>query len=416
MDVATFETYQPRVVSRNLPIAALIVLTPLLLWGLLSALVSAPDLGTPGTLARGGIVLYAGLTLAIATVAFLRLFDARVGFFMLMATHVIWFALPALATLTEGRWWGDIARYRLSEEAVIKATLMIGLFLVLNLVGYALVAWRGRVHSAAEALNPPHTFVPNLTLVLGGLFFFGVIPYLVLGGSLGEIIANITAARTAEKPWSQGAHLVADYGPAVILGRASLVTFSAIGLWLVLARQQFRFSRLSTVLLAGAALLGLVITFFDSGTRTWTIIIIGPAALAAFIYRLGDRNLVRGTASAIVVFLVAVVLVQVQRFYRFTASLDSVDSSEVVELADNDFFTETAIAVDLVPRFGYLEQFEPALYVTNFIPRSLWENKPYSQTLRYYSLGRSGFDEYLKTGTSRMPSVVGQPIRQIVAL
>ena len=80
-----------------------------------------------------------------------------------------------------------------------------------------------------------------------------------------------------------------------------------------------------------------------------------------------------------------------------------------MHLQDNDFFMETAIAVDLVPRrFEYIHQFEPWLFVANPIPRFLWPDKPKSETVRLFSFGRSGFDEYTRTGVSRLPSIVGQ--------
>ncbi len=356
-------------------------------------------------LPRALIVTYTSLVLGVGAGAFFGLLKGRIGWFILMASHFVWFAWPAFLSLSEGRYFGDIARYRLPPETVTKCTLLFILFLALNLVGYVLASWRTTEPSSDE---PQREFIPQIGPVMGVFFLLGVLPYFVLGGSFAEIVAQISAARSVDKPWSQGAHVVAEHGPAVVLARASLVTFSALGVWLVFARRTYRIPFWLAAFLAFSALLGLLITFFDSGTRTWTIIMIGPAALAAFSYRIRQRHLIRGTLTAAVALLLAVALVQLQRFYRFTSTITNLEVEQVVELQDNDFFTESAIAMDLVPRFGYLNQFEPALYVTNFIPRFLWENKPYSQTLRFFTLGRSGFDEYLKTGTSRMPGVVGQ--------
>ena len=352
-----------------------------------------------------------GASAVMLAIGYLQLQRKHIGLFALCLGHFIWFAWPAVLTLEEGRFVGDLAAYRVPDDSVVTAALLTSFFFMVSLATYALF-------SRLAPLDPPDfvrklerakRVLPTLGWFLTILFVLGVVPFLLYGGGIREVISGILAARSSEKPWSMGAHIVNENGPVVVIGRAALATFSGLALWLTVSRRRFGLSGGATAAALFFGVLGLLVTYFDSGTRSWTIIIIGPTLVAAFVGRLSRRRLVRGGLTALGLFLAVTATVQLQRYYRFTASIEGITLSDVFYIQDNDFFTETAIAVDLVPRqTPYIQQFEPILFVTNPIPRYLWEEKPYSKTVRYYSLGRSGFDEYLRTGTSRMPSIVGQ--------
>jgi oligosaccharide repeat unit polymerase len=236
-----------------------------------------------------------------------------------------------------------------------------------------------------------------------------MLPYFMYGGSLAEIVSGVMASRSEIKPWSVGAHVVSESGPITVIGRSTLASFGALALWLWLQRKKFNLHRsYSTLLIMGAAV-GALITFFDSGTRTWTLMILGAPLITVVLDRLRQKQQVKSIAIGLMLVVFAVMLTQIQLYYRLGGDLKGMDSSDFVSLEDSDFFTETAIAVDLVPgQFEYIQQFEPLLFIANPIPRFLWQNKPFSKTVRIFSMGRSGFDEYMVTGVSRMPSIVGQ--------
>jgi oligosaccharide repeat unit polymerase len=219
----------------------------------------------------------------------------------------------------------------------------------------------------------------------------------------------VLASRSEIKPWSVGAHIVSEQGPITVIGRSALASFGALALWLWLQRKRFKLHRAySTALLLGG-LFGALVTFFDSGTRTWTLMILGAPLITVVLNRIKQKQQVKSIAIGLTVVVIAVMLTQIQLYYRLGGDLEGMESSDVLSLEDTDFFTETAIAVDLVPsQFEYVRQFEPFLFIANPIPRFLWQGKPYSKTVRIFSMGRSGFDEYMLTGVSRMPSIVGQ--------
>ncbi|MDH5647870.1 MAG: hypothetical protein OEZ01_17800, partial [Candidatus Heimdallarchaeota archaeon] len=74
-----------------------------------------------------------------------------------------------------------------------------------------------------------------------------------------------------------------------------------------------------------------------------------------------------------------------------------------------DFFTETAIAVDIKNNLIRRNLFESpvSFFVTNLIPRAIWPDKPKSIVMWHYSLYRRGVDIWEKGGNA-LPSVVGQ--------
>ena len=308
------------------------------------------------------------------------------------------------------RIWGDIARYRLPMDVVYKTAIIMLVSLSLSVWAYWMTTRTTPVlpdlkRLAAEPLNNKAPW-----FALGGLFLLGVAPFLVLsGGDVLSVIQGVVGGRAAEKSWSMGANVVTASGPLIVIGRSTFVLFAGLALWLVVQRKHYSLSRGQVLALGAFGGFSLLITYFDSGTRTWTLQILGPAALGAMMLRLSEKRLVTGSIVALIVGVLAIVAAQAQRAYRFSASFEDLTAEKALELDDSDFFTETAVAVDLVPaRFDWIRQFEPILFIANPVPRFLWEGKPISQSVRYFSMGRSGFDEYVKTGVSRMPSIVGQ--------
>ncbi|MFT5433745.1 MAG: oligosaccharide repeat unit polymerase [Myxococcota bacterium] len=367
------------------------------------------EIGEVDLQSGGLIVAYAVMAFGLFVFSYFKLVSARIGLFMLLATHVVWFAYPAIRILSDPlRTFGDNAHYRLAPEVIAKTALILILFLGLNLVAYFVTVWKPKPMETPDDGLHLRPLVPYMRFTLPFLVVVGLLPFVIYGNSLGEIVSGIMAGRTTGKAWSHGAHVVSSVGPIVVIARSAAVTFAALGIWQYAFRKHFSLTEGQATAIFAMALLLLLVTYFDSGTRTWTLLIVAPALFSLLLSRLSRGRLVRGTIVGGVAFIAALALVQIQSVYRFQATINEADASQLLQIDDNDFFTETAIAIDLVPRFGYVEQFEPILYITNPIPRFLWENKPIPMTLRAFSSGRSGFDEYVTTGVSRMPSVVGQ--------
>jgi uncharacterized membrane protein len=151
------------------------------------------------------------------------------------------------------------------------------------------------------------------------------------------------------------------------------------------------------------------VTYFDSGTRSLTALMLVPPVFVAFARAVrtgrGKRWLVVGPLATAVVLWTA----QVQLAMRNQGMTSDALAENPLLIWDNDFFTETAIAVSLVPeKFDYLHESTAVLFISNPIPRSWWPSKPYPRVLQYYGIGRRGYDEYTDLGSSSMPSLLGQ--------
>ena len=75
---------------------------------------------------------------------------------------------------------------------------------------------------------------------------------------------------------------------------------------------------------------------------------------------------------------------------------------------DNDFYSDLAVAVELVPRehgFFYLDDF--VAFVTHPIPRFIWRNKPVSSILVFYN-DRVHRGYFKKKSGNKLPSSIGQ--------
>ncbi len=356
---------------------------------------------------NGLVLAYCGLAVVSALYSLSQLRRGRVGLFTLAIAHVFWFAWPAFQVVSGGRRWGDLALYPLSNAVVAKTSwLMIG-FLVLNLATYFCCRRRGRTSS--PGVPPAPGPIPSAP-VLGILFVAGLLPFMLFGGGPEDVLRQIMTSRAgaSSKGWKMGAHIVNANGPIVVIGRSSMVAFCGMAIWVTAFRGEAMRTR-TRIALVLAAVVGGLITWFDSGTRTWTLLLVGPALIGMLVKQMGQRRFVKGATLGVTSLTLLVMLVQAQRFYRFHGSFDRIHSGAVIWVDDNDFYTETAIAVDLVPRrHAFLEEVEIAHFLTNPIPRVWWPQKPVSQSIRIFSLGRSGFDEYTRLGTSRLPSLVGQ--------
>ncbi|HVF90452.1 MAG TPA: O-antigen polymerase [Blastocatellia bacterium] len=333
----------------------------------------------------------------------------RIALLVLLMGQVFWFAWPALRVVTSGTdWFGDGVNYYLKDEEVVLTAFYLTLFGLLSLITYAVTTHRltRRETAGASGKDEATDFSSRaLTITALGLTALGLLPFIFYGGSVQNIIQGVMGSRGAgmDKSWAQTAF---ESQPLYVIGRATLVTAGALALLQVLKLRRFKL-RLAWGLLF---VFSFMITYFDSGTRSWTALILLPPALEYFRESLSKRKLMRwlllGPAVLLAVFWVA----QLQLNFRNTGfSTDALSSENNFQIWDNDFFSETAVAVSLVPaQMDYLHESTLVLYLTNPIPRAIWEEKPYPRVIEMYSLGRRGYNEYRDRGSSSMPSVVGQ--------
>ncbi len=351
------------------------------------------------------VVAFAAATIAIAVVIGVGLERTRrMGLMVLIAGQLFWFAIPgALTALDPDVTFEDRVDYALTDADVRGALLRIAAFTVLSLATYFVFAPR-----VPPPRTPPAAPERGLTrgrflVVVGGLVAVGLLPFAIYGENLQGVLDGILGSRSAtEKAWI---HAAFTSKPINVIGRAALVTAGALSF-----TQALRTAGLRRAAWGGLFLLCFLITYFDSGTRSWTGLIVVPPILVALHEQLATGKALRWLLIGPIIVTAVLWAAQLQLAFRNQGiSTEVIESQTEYTMEDNDFFIETAIAVNLVPdRIDYVREWTTWLFISNPIPRSIWPSKPYPELIRQYSYGRRGYDEYVDAGSSSLPSIVGQ--------
>jgi oligosaccharide repeat unit polymerase len=330
--------------------------------------------------------------------------DKAMALSALVGAQVFWFAAPALLVILGLReWFAERFNYHVNNQNLVLTTVYLTLFAFLSLGSYHLMKRRlmKRIESKKVTYQLSKGEILAIVLLLVAA---GILPFFVYSDSLAEVVNGITASRTGiDKGWHQAAF---ESRPFQVMGRASLVAAACLALF-----QALRSTRIVHRLAWSCVFaFGFLITYLDSGTRTWTALILVPPLLITISQRASGRTVRLWMLGGLVLLTGIILIGQFQLAIRNGGfSAETLRNADTLALYDNDFFTETAVAVDLVPaKINYLFESNTILFLVNPIPRSLWAGKPYPRVIEQYTLGRSGVDEYRDYGISRMPSIVGQ--------
>jgi oligosaccharide repeat unit polymerase len=340
----------------------------------------------------------------------------EMGWGFLLLGHLIWFALPALyQVLSPSVWFGDWINWPVSDDAVHKAVLLVSLFLFFNYLGFHFRNLSNTHHPISE---PGHFLISprHRTIILILLLLVGTTPYFLYGSSLQEVILDILSGR-GDKAWSLMSYEAYE-GSIVMtifwISRAFLVSSVVLaGIFITHDSLRLTFSKAIHVLILCT---GLVILWFDQGTRSIIMMAVVPFLLP-YVLKLSTRgkSLSKPFVFLFVGLLTSVILLSVtqfQLFYRKDVTRDYLQEATIIEIVSPrqqvDFFTETAIAVIVREIRGENYGESPLIFfVSNLVPRVLWEGKPKSEIMWYYSLHRWGIDIWEKGGNA-LPSIVGQ--------
>jgi len=334
----------------------------------------------------------------------------RVALFVLAFGQIFWYAFPALTKALVGlEGFSERVNYNLSQEDILYTAVYLIVFAVVSLSTYV------RLHNyfvtrsckATKEFNEtPSLNDRQIVLVIILLVILGLLPFALYGGSLGEIVQGILGSR-ALKPEKGWATTSFDSQPLYVIGRACLVTAGSYSLLQILSAHRKFYVRCIGFF---GFILAFVITYFDSGTRSWTILIVLPSILLAFRKSIAENKYKRWLVAAPILFLIIFWVAQLQIKFRNTGfDASTVQAGDALEIWDNDFFSETAVAINLVPaQMDYLYESTTVLFITNIIPRIVWPDKPFSDVIHKYSMGRRGYDEWIDKGTNSLPGVVGQ--------
>ncbi len=358
--------------------------SPRLLLGLTSTLLFALSLGL------------------IVLLAYRQALARHIGYLMMLFGIFYWFLSPAfLMSLQSDADVGDRYGMMLRPQSIATACSYVAIYLLSSVMVYWWV--HGVMESWVERTSQVEVS-EKLYLGILALFLAGFIPYLLFGGSIESILQTILAGRSRTPDWKAGA--LGDERSAIYyLSRSGMVAAAGFaGSWALLSR--VRSPRLALI---GMFVVTTIIVFFDGGTRSWVALTIMPAFLAWFALTM-NRNVTLGRLLTFALIICAIQLsFEAARASRNRGwNLDRVKTVDVAKRHfDNDFFTDLAVSVDLVPRrHHYFHLGDLWAFVTHPIPRFIWDDKPISPVLIYYNdsvhsglLGKRG---------NKLPSHLGQ--------
>jgi hypothetical protein len=353
------------------------------------------------------VVGYCLISIAMGTVMGLSLqINRSIGLLAVFVGQLFWFSIPALSVITGPDSFGDKLNYYLPDHIIVLTTAYLSLFTITLLVAYWLFNVRFGMAVAAQLRNrSSQSYLPDnyLFWFVVVLAVVGLLPFITSGASPTAIVGGILGSRSGGKAWHSS---LENVNPLYVLGRGCFATAGQLALFYTFRTQSFQ----KRAIWAFIFLLSFIITYFDSGTRSWTLLIIGPPVLLLLRNSLLKRKFNRWLIAGPLLVFCMLWLVSFQAKFRGSGvNADVLASASDVQLDDNDFFSETAVAISLVPdRMDYLRESTLFLFLVNPIPRALWSGKPYPRVVEMYGIGRTGIDEYLTRGNSRMPSVVGQ--------
>jgi hypothetical protein len=348
-------------------------------------------------------LLLATVGLAVLLVALRGQIARHVGYLMMLFGAVYWFIIPALSySLSSDRFVGDRYGMHLSPTSLITATFYIWLYVVLGVLAYWICD--ARIGRRVHAFDHQYETNGFYGLVFG-LFIAGFVPYLLFGGGWENTVQSLLAGRWEPRPWKSSTALGDHRSAIYYLSISGFVAAGGFaGTWAVLSRK----CAMRWLLLAMLVFTALIV-YLDGGSRSWVALACVPTCLAWFAATL-KKN---WTLGKLIVMLVVVCGIQfsfdiVRQARTHGWSLDQLKSIDYSKrYFDNDFFTDLAVCVDLVPRRHDYFYFGDALaFLTHPVPRFMWKDKPIPPVLLYYNsvvyvglLGKEG---------NKLPSHIGQ--------
>ena len=152
----------------------------------------------------------------------------------------------------------------------------------------------------------------------------------------------------------------------------------------------------------------LIIVVILSGTRSYSFFLLSSIMGLFYYYKIRVNKFVLSTSLCLFLYLITTFT------YIRSGNETIIDKSVGTEIAmqvlvkDNDFFVELIECVKLAEQRGdFLNENPAILFISQFIPRFIWKNKPTSQITREITLDRWGIDTDEGSG-SVLSGILGQ--------
>lgn len=345
------------------------------------------------------------LAMAIQVVLLARrqLLSAHIGFLMMLFGVFYWFVAPAFFIAIGDSKVGDRYSLSVSPTAILQGCLHVSLYFATSVITYWCIF--NRVLARYQRAERPYK-LDKFYLMIFGLFVAGLMPYIIFGGGLENIIQALMSARSTHRPWKAAGALGDQRSALYYLSLSGMVAAGGFaGTWAILQPE----AKLRIPMLTIFGITGILV-FLDGGTRSWVALACIPAVLA-WIGTTMRHHFTLGKIAMIALLICVVQLAfEAAREARSTgwrwSELTAIDFSE--RKFDNDFFTDVALSADLVPRrHEYFAMGDVWAFFSHPVPRFLWSDKPVSPILVYYNDAVHASFLRGKKG-NKLPSHIGQ--------
>lgn len=295
---------------------------------------------------------------------------------------------PKPHTLYPGFWGG------VPPEVVGISLVCINLFALMALIGWRHIPQPKRlIMRLADRLDPKYTTWLDL-VALGLVLLAWLSIFIAYRGDLITAIQDMLLVRATRKT-----------GPAQNIGLLhNLHLLGVFGGALALARFVLKSPGLKVARYMAIGLMAFIL-FFGEGSRFNFSFLLLPAAL---ILRAPVRHRLRWSKrrkTLTTIVLVGALLIMYQGAIRTHGLTESLERE--IKLSSgffgHDHFEAMMIAVDFANEKGFYMEAMIPYFVTHFVPRSIWPNKPYPQSWLDYNY------ECTQGGTFNVtPSITGQ--------
>jgi oligosaccharide repeat unit polymerase len=127
---------------------------------------------------------------------------------------------------------------------------------------------------------------------------------------------------------------------------------------------------------------------------------------------MGKRSRLAVVGAIVAITIGGILILQYQMLYRSSFTRDRIKDRLLKDWytlgSTIDYFGENVFAVSIVPSsHGYFRESNVIQFITSPIPRFLWQNKPTSRVVRFYTMARWDIDILAGEGNT-FPGIVGQ--------
>lgn len=336
------------------------------------------------------ILIFIGAFLPLGIEAKLRGISIINGKSVVLLGVLAWILLDPL-TVKEG-----IEEF--PPEDILKVFLMIIIFLIMLYLGY-LIKWPRFFIRIFRKFDHGYNISPKkLLYLIVVIFFIGLLPIIIWGGGLKNVMWHLTHAGRFAAPWGR-----ARLGNWTDYYKTTAEYFNILAIQLIWFYLIFIKKNIWLILIA---IFGIWI-IFDSGTRT----ILAAAIIPLFlIYYLNSFYKGKKQRYAVVIFLYFLLsIMQFQLVFRQSPAGHSIgeimrDSflgilkTKPVQYQRDDQFYRLLKVVEIVPS-GLPHSNEPLILkpLYHFVPRAIWKDKPqgitwfFERTLQEKGVGFTTF-------------------------